>query len=120
VTDTAVGTVSMAGGLLKGRTGANAGAMRKITAHSNNTSTTVGMGFVNALGVGDTFIRLPWSRAVPVVSLTTNFVEANAIEATNTGSDLRVVNVKIDELNDQAWVDVILGMAFYNPQAAAA
>jgi len=120
VTETAVGTISMIGGLLKGRTGNNAGALRKLTGHVNNTSTTVGMGFVNQLAVGDTFIRVPYSREVTGMQMTTNFAQANGIIAAMTAAPgtlgpWRVVDVIIDEQRDLAWVNVVTLDHYFNP-----
>ena len=123
ITDTAVGTISMVGGLLKGRTGNNAGAIRKMTAHTNSVSTTVGMGFVNQIPVGDTFIRVPYSREVTGMQMTTNFVEANGIIAAMTAAPgtlgpWRVVGVHIDEVRDIASVDVVCLDHMYAPLTA--
>lgn len=120
ITDTAVGGAgaNMAGGLVKGRTGNNVGAIRKLSAHSNDTSTTVSIGFLNSLAVGDTFIRVPYSRQVAAVQLTTNFVEANGVIATGTGALFRVVAVHIDEQHDVAAVDCISGDHFFQGTGA--
>src|SRR3990167_2461133 len=120
ITETAVGTISMVGGLLKGRTGNNAGAIRKITAHSNNTSTTCAMGFINSIPVNDTFIRVPYSREVTGMQMTTNFVEANGIIAAMTAAPgtlgpWRVVAVHINEVRDLAYVDVVCLDHMFNP-----
>lgn len=113
-----VGSIDMTNGLVKGRTGNNAGALRKLTAHSNGVSCTVAMGFLNPLAANDTFIRVPYSRAVATVQLTTNLVNANGIIASGTGAALTVVNVKIDEQKDLAWVDVVMRDAWLNPESA--
>ena len=118
IADTAVGTISMAGGLIKGKTGANAGAIRKISSHSNNTSCTVTIGFVNSVAVGDTLIRVPYSRHVANISLTTDRAQANGILATGTGLVMSVVNVIIDEVNNLAYVDAVARDAFFNPESA--
>ncbi len=109
-----IGTINMAGGLVKGKVGNNAGSIRKISAHSDNTSETVGIAFLNALAVNDQFIRVPYSRACTTIQLTTNFVQANGIIAFGTGTAMRVVNVIIDEQNNLAWVDAIATLHFYN------
>lgn len=114
ISSTAVGTVSMVGGIVKGRTGSNAGAMRKMTAQTNSVSTTVGIAFITPLAVGDTFIRVPYSRGTIAMQLTTNFVEANGIIATGTGAAFNVVSVIIDETRDLAWVDVICREHLHN------
>lgn len=117
ISATEVGTIDMTGGLVKGRTGNNAGALRKITGDTDNVSLTAAMGFLNAIAVNDTFIRVPYSRAVGNVQLTTNLVNANGIIATGTGCVLRVTNVKIDEQLDLAWVDVVMPDHWYNPES---
>lgn len=112
-----VGTIDMSGGLIKGRTGNNAGAIRKMTTFSSGVSQTIAMGFLNAIAAGDTFIRVPYSRAVGNVQLTTNLVNANGIIATGTGCVLRVTNVKVDEQRDLAWVDCVMPDHWYNPES---
>lgn len=123
ITDTAVGTISMVGGLLKGRTGNNNGSIRKITAHTNNVSTTVGMGFLNSIAVSDTYIRVPYSRESTGMQMTTDFTQANGviaamIAAPGTLGPWRVVEVIIDEVRDLAWVDVISLDHLYAPASA--
>jgi hypothetical protein len=121
VTDAAVGTIDMVGGLLKGRTGNNTGAIRRISVHSDNTSTTAGIDFINDIAAGDTFIRVPWSRAVVEMEMTTDFVEANAIEQTADGNaSVGVVHVHIDEQNDTAYVEVVFADHWLKPIAAGA
>lgn len=102
-----VGSISMVGGLVKGRSGANVGAIRKLTVHTGTASTTVTMAFINAIAVGDTFIRTPYSRTVQNVNLTTDYIAANGIVATGTGAVFRVTSVIMDEVNDVAWVDAV-------------
>ena len=118
VADTAVGTVNMEGGLIKGRTGANVGAIRKIAAHTDNVSETVTMAFVNSIAVGDTLIRVPYSRRGVNMQLTSNFVEADGIIAVGTGAAFAIVNVIIDEAQGIAWVDVVSRDHFYSPESA--
>lgn len=118
ITDTAVGTIDMTHGLIKGRTGNNVGQIRKLTAHTNSVSCTTGMSFVNNVGVGDTLIRVPYSRAVAAIQFTAEFTEANGIIATGTGATMRVVGVHIDEARDMAWVDAISSDHLLNPESA--
>ena len=123
ITETAVGTVSMVGGLIKGRTGNNAGAIRKMTSQVNSVSVTVAMGFINSIAVDNTFIRVPYSREVTGMQMTTNFVEANGIipsmtAAPGTLGPWRVVAVHIDEVRDLAYVDCICLDHYYNPLSA--
>ena len=118
ITAAGVGSVSMVGGLVKGRSGGNVGAIRKITVHTGTASNTVGHAFTAAIGVNDTFIRVPYSRSVIDMQLTTNFVEANGIIATGTGATFRVVSVIIDEQRDIAYVDVISMDHYFNSDTA--
>lgn len=118
VTDTAVGTISMVGGLLKGRTGNNKGAIRKINAHTNSVSTGVGVDFVNGIAVGDSFIRLPYSRAQLEIELTTDFTQVNGIETfADQDGTAAIVNVIIDEERDLAWVDVVFRDHYLLPES---
>ena len=113
ITDTAVGTINMAGGLIKGRTGNNVGQIRKLNAHVNSVSTTVGIAFLNTDVIGNTYIRVPYSRMVAAMQMTATFIEANGIIATGTGAIFRVVRVFIDEQNDVASVHVVHGGHFH-------
>lgn len=108
------GTINMSGGLVKGRTGNNVGQMRKLISQVNSTSCTVGIGFLAATAVGDTFIRVPYSRAVAYIQMTSDFTEANGIISIGTLGALRVVNVEVDEQRDIAFVDVVAGDHWYN------
>jgi hypothetical protein len=118
ITDTAVGTVNMEGGLIKGRTGNNAQSIRKQNAHTNSTSVAVGVDFLYAIEVGASFIRVPYSRHIINAQFTSDFTEMNGIIATGTGAPFAVVNVHIDEQRDQAWVDVVSRDHFYSPESA--
>jgi len=119
-----VGTITMIGGLVKGRRGNNVGSMRKIVGHVDSVSETVGIGFLNATAVGDTFIRVPYSRMITKTQMTSDFTEMNGIISCNNGGAvaslgcLQVYNVIIDELNDVAWVDVIARDHAFNPESA--
>lgn len=116
ITAAEVGTANMAGGLVIGRTGANVGVIRKLNAHTDNTSTAVGIAFVRAIAVGDTFIRVPYSRHTLTMQLTTNFVQANGIIAVGTGAPFAAVGVRFKEDLDQAFVQVVARDHAYNPQ----
>jgi hypothetical protein len=117
ITDVSVGTTTMQGGLIKGRTGNNVGAIRRMNAHTDNTSTTVSHAFINSFAVGDTGIRVPYSHSSKTMRLTTpDFSQADAITSEEgTGIAAAGVNVIIDEENDQAWVDVVSLDHCYNP-----
>lgn len=110
-----ISTIDMSGGLIKGRTGNNAGSIRKLVSQVNSVSVTVTTAFLNPIAVGDTYIRLPYSRAAVAMQLTdTNYIQANGAVAFATGASFRVVNVIIDEQNSTAFVDVIAALHFYN------
>lgn len=113
-----VGTISMSGGLVKGRTGNNVGQVRKLISQVNSTSCTVGIGFLYATAVGDTFIRMPYSRAISTCQMTTDFTGMNGLIAVGSLGALRVVNVEIDETRDVAYVDVLAGDHFFNPESS--
>lgn len=76
ITDGDVGTSEFVGGYAVGLTGANAGQVRRITAHSDNTSTTVTEPFNSAIAVGDTFLRT-FAPGLQGLELTTNFQQFN-------------------------------------------
>ena len=117
VTDDAVGTISMAGGLIKGRTGANAGQLRRISVHTNNVSTEVEVDFVNDIAVGDSFIRVPQSKAGIAAQLTTDLTEVDGVIATGTGIPMMIYDVVIDESRDIAWLYGVLRTHYYNSLA---
>lgn len=117
VTDDVVGTISMAGGLMKGRTGANANQLRRIITHNNNQDARVEVAYVSDIAVGDTFIRVPWSKAGVAVQLTTTLDEADAIIATGTGIQMNVYDVIIDEARDLAWVLGMFRSHYFNALA---
>ncbi len=109
-----ISTVNMSGGLVKGRTGNNAGSVRKLISQVDSVSVTVGIGFVNSILVGDTFIRVPWGRSAIAAQMTSDFVQMDASIAFGTGASFRVVNVIIDEQNNLAYVDVIAVLQYFN------
>ena len=81
ITEADVGTALKDGGIIKGKSGANAGVERLCTTFTNNTSVTVVVPFPNTIGVGDKFIILPFSRKTQVADLTTNLLEVNGLIA---------------------------------------
>ena len=115
ITEGAVGTVSMVGGLVMGRTGNNAGIVKRLTAHTNSTSTAVTVPFPRTIASADTFIRVPFSKSIDNVQLTSDFTEANGIIATGTGAPFGVVDVDFDIINDEAIVYAVALDAFLNP-----
>ena len=129
VTAAEVGTVTFAGGMLIGRTGNNAGIGRRISAHSNNTSTTVTQPFPRAIAVNDTFYRFPWSKATITVQLTTALTQADAIIVYATGAPLTVIEfpskfggvsfggIVVDMQTDSAVVTCLMRDHLMNPIA---
>lgn len=112
------GTINMSGGLVKGRTGNNVGQIRKLISQVNSTSVTVGIGFLNPTVAGETFIRVPYSRAIAYCQMTSDFTQMNGLISVGTLGALRVVNVEIDEQRDLAWVDVLAADHFYNSESS--
>jgi len=118
ITAAEVGTIDMSGGIVKGRTGANAGLTRKQTSHNNNTDTNVVVPFPNTIAVGDTFIRLPYSKTCIAVQMVgTSIDEANGAIAFGSGIPMDVEEVIIDETRDQAWVLACFRTHFHNSLA---
>ena len=115
VTEADIGTTSFVGGLIKGRSGANAGQLRIMTAHNNNTNTAVTVPFPNDIAANDTFIRTPWSRKVQQVQLSTALTQADMSIATGTGAPFYVHRVVIDEDKNKVIVYVIALDHVYNP-----
>lgn len=78
MTETAVGTSEYVGGYQVGLTGVNAGHVRVIDAHTDNTSQTVDDPYDVADAVGDTYLRVaaPFIRGMELVA--TNFDEWSA------------------------------------------
>ena len=98
-------TTDMSGGLIKGRTGANAGSIRKQTVLDSGVSVAVVVPFPNDIAVNDQFIRLPYSRsAIAVQMVATTIDEADGSIAYGTGIPFNVDEVIISEETDEAWV----------------
>lgn len=118
ITATEVSTVDMDGGIIVGRTGNNAGVVRINTTHTNSTSNVVTQPFPRTIAVGDTFIRVPYSKACQTVQLTaTNFLEADGSIAFGTGAEFTVVEVRPDIVNDEVVIVCIARSHMYNPLA---
>lgn len=119
-----IGVIDMTGGLVMGRTGANVGQIRKMTAYTASTSQTVTVQFLNPTVVGDTFLRVPYSRMISKTQMTSNFAEMNGLIACNNAGAVaslgafRVLNVVLDLDRDMAFVDVIAADHAYNPESA--
>ena len=113
VTAAEVGTVSMAGGLLKGKQGANGGQTRRIVTHTASADTRAEVSFTTPIAATDTFIRVPYSKATDKAQFTTDLTEVNGVIATGTGADMRCFNVIIDEVNNLAWADFIFGAHWF-------
>lgn len=117
VTAAEVGTVDMDGGLICGRTGNNAGVVKRNTTHTNSTDNRVIEPFPRTIAVGDTFIRVPFSKSCLTVQLTTNFVEADGTIAYGTGAPFRVVDVAFDIIDDEVMLYMIAGDHYLNASA---
>lgn len=78
VSDTNVGTSEFVGGMLICLVGSNKGQFRSISAHTDNTSTTVTVPFDYALAVNDEFLRIhaPLQEGVELTG--TQFDQFNA------------------------------------------
>jgi hypothetical protein len=68
--------------------------------------------------VGDTFIRVPYSKACQTVQLTgTNFLEADGSIAFGTGAEFNVVEVRPDIINDEVVIVCVARSHMYNALA---
>ena len=99
--DTDVGTSEFVGGYLVGLSGNNAGAVRIIDAHTDNTSTAVVVPFDNDIAQNDTYLRTFAVNNGPGLEITTTFdqyvgVLGAGVDLPDTG-DLQVWDVLIDE-----------------------
>jgi hypothetical protein len=113
-----VPTTDFSGGIIKGRTGANKGSIRKQTSRSSGVSATVVVPFPNDIAVDDSFIAVPYSRAaIAVQMVATTIDEADGSIAFGTGVPLNVEYVTIDEDTDQAWVEGCLRTHMHNSLA---
>jgi len=119
VTAAEVGTTDMDGGLIIGRTGNNAGVVRRNTTHTNNTDNRVIVPFPRTIAVGDTFIRVPYSKSAQTVQMTaTTFLEANGTIAYGTGAAFTVLDVDFDILNDEVAIYCLSRDHGLNPESA--
>lgn len=112
-----IGTVTFNGGLLCGRTGNNAGITRRISAHVDSVSETVEVPFPRAIAAGDTFYRVPWSKATQTVQLVTLLTEANGIIVYATGAEFIVIDVQFDLIRDEVLVYALPRAHAYKPLA---
>jgi len=118
-----VGTVTFVGGVLIGRTGNNVGLARRISAHSNNTSTTVTVPYPRAIAVGDTMFRFPYSLAVQSVVFVSNITQVDGTATVGTDAPFAVVQmhqaaqggVTVDLVNSAATVTLLARDHNYNP-----
>lgn len=99
--DTDVATSEFVGGYLIGLTGNNAGAVRVIDAHTDNTSTAVVVPFDSDIAQNDTYLRTYGVLNGPGVEITTTFdqyvgVLGAGVDLPDTG-DLMVWDVLVDE-----------------------
>lgn len=100
--DTDVGTTEYVGGYLIGLTGNNAGAVRVIDSHTDNTSTVVAVPFNADIALNDTYLRT-FAVFNQGLELTTNWEQFNGVFGAGTDlpdtGHLVVWNVYIDESN---------------------
>lgn len=128
LTETATGAIDRRGYILKGRTGANAGVMRKITGHTDSTSNTVTVPFPNDIQVNDSFICAGVGHQILQLSLTATAGSPAATYPTmsevdgTTGSDqtgmpVNIVDFVIDEMADTAVVYCLMRTHWMNSLA---
>jgi hypothetical protein len=118
VSDVAVGTIDMSGGLIMGKTGNNVGVVKRLTTHNNGADCRVIEPFPHTIAVGDEFIRVPFSKSAIAVQLTTPvFSEANGIIAYGTGCAFNVIDVDFDLLDEEVLIHAVSGNHFLNPIA---
>lgn len=128
ITETAVGVIDRRGYLVKGRTGANAGVLRKISGHTDSTSVTVTVPFPNDIAAGDTFLCVGAGRQIIALGLAgTAGSDATAhpayaeIDGTTgsdqTGMPMNILEVLIDEARDTAVVHVLMRTHWMNSLA---
>lgn len=120
VADTAVGTISFAGGTIWGTLGGNVDVSRTIDTHNNDVSEVVVVPFPATIAVGDRFVKLPWRPGSQSLQLTAtpNFTEANAIIVVGTGGAVRVTEVRVNAnggSNETAEVFFVFGDHSLNP-----
>lgn len=97
ITDDVVGTVSFAGGILIGLTGANAGQRRTLVTHNNSVDVRSVVPFSATIAVGDYFLRVPFREGLDFIQLTTLLDEANGIIVDGTGGAACTVEVRVDQ-----------------------
>jgi len=121
VSDVNVSTISFVGGLIKGRTGANKGQTRRIITHNNNADERVEVAFTNAIAANDTFIRVPYSKAVIAGTLCTDLTELRGDLAIAGGTiNVYTVRIGIDDIapgRDVVLLEVMFRDHLYNALA---
>ena len=111
---------SMAGGLIYGLTGANAGQLRIITSYTSADSAATLNPFDNDIAAGDDFLVFAVSRAILGVRLTTNFTQVpqHFPNTANCRGEAAVVDVLIedwDQANPSARVLFVVRDHILNP-----
>ena len=104
ISDTDVGTASMANGVVWSLSGANGGGpggqSRVITTFSASVSITVTVPFLSDIAVGDTFLMCPWSSngaaGNGTLQATTLFDQANAAIVSGTGGEVAIYDMVLD------------------------
>ncbi len=118
ITSTNIGTADRSGGLICGRTGANAGIVRKQTTFNSAVDTNVVVAFPYDIATGDTFLVVPWSKHILAIQLTaTDFLEADATIATGTGAEFAVMDVDFDIHEDEIAVLAVARDSWMNAYA---
>ena len=128
ITETATGVIDRRGYLLKGRTGANAGVLRKISGHTDNASNTVTVPFPNDIAVNDSFLCVGAGLQIIALGLAgTAGADATAHPAMaevdgTTGSDaaglpVNITEVLINEMTDTAVVLCVMRTHWLNSLA---
>jgi hypothetical protein len=118
ITAAEVGTVDMDGGLVIGRTGNNGGVVKRLTTHTNSVDNRVIEPFPRTIAVGDTFIRVPFSKSALTVQLTaTVFTEVDGTIAYGTGAPFGVLDVAFDIVDDEVYVRMMARDHYLNASA---
>lgn len=119
ISATEVGTITFVGGRVIGLTGANGGEQRRLSAHADNVSTTVEVPFSRAIGVGDQFMRCPFSKAVNDIDLTTDFREVNGVVEVGTAAgEFNCFDIVMDHINREIYLYIAPRDHLFSPVAA--
>jgi hypothetical protein len=102
ITDSSVGSATMAGGTAWGVAGGNVGHSRIITTFNSGTSIVVTVPFPQDIETTDDYAQCPWSRngSNGNLQLTSTFEQANAAIVVGTGCEVAVVELDLNGLTD--------------------